>query len=85
MLTPLILSKMTPDELSKVKVVTRKNGAKRCESVGIHSVKLKFVENELYQLEWSDENGDPQVRVSLNENLKNIYEGNYSYTLTLVE
>ncbi len=83
MLTASILSKMTPEELSKVKVVTRKNGAKRCQSIGIYNVSLKDVERNLYCLAWSDEDGDPQVRVSLDEELKDIQDGNYSHILTL--
>lgn len=79
--TPITLKElmnMSTNDLNKLKSYCWKDNSPRCQCIGITDLKItkcpdrEGAQVESYDIEWSDENGDPHVYgVAKNELIKN--------------
>lgn len=76
------LKNMKPDELNSLLSYCWHDGEPRCDCIGITEVKFEKTENGKFNVEWSDENGDPHVYgIKLNQKINNIGDGSWNYGL----
>jgi len=72
---------MSEEELSQVHSETKKNGQERCSTIGMTDVMIKRHERDLFVLTWSEEHGDPQIIASLKEEIRDLENDNFSFSL----
>jgi hypothetical protein len=80
-ITTAELIKMTDDEKSQLLSLCLKHGKYRCHTIGIKNVNY-FIDEDGVALDWSDNNGDPDIYLeTIDKEINNIEEDNFSYGL----
>ena len=76
------LSSLSDDELKDILSICWHEGEFRCETVGIYDVNIIKYTDGHYDVEWSDDDGDPRIYVeSTDELIDDIGDGEWNYGL----
>ena len=82
------LLKLTPEELERVQVITRKDGNPRGEDVGVFELTYeKSDQRGQYRVELEMQDGDPTIQVGMNEPIHlsaDLSNGAFEYTMVLL-
>lgn len=81
-----MIESLDEEKLSMVKSETWKNGKRRCETVGIHSVSIEDAINigiNIKKFSWSEEHGDPFIYLAMDEKIKKISHDNFEFSLSI--
>ncbi len=70
------------DELKLVKSECWKNDKWRCDTVGIYNLTVEDYEHDLKLVTWSEEHGDPQIIVRLDEEINRVGD-DYEFSLSI--
>lgn len=81
-ITLIELMEMSDKDLKKLKSYCWHDGNYRCDTIGISNLKVIKVAEGRYNVEWSDNDGDPNLySVLLDEEIHNIGDGEWNYGL----